>query len=71
MFGVNGFQLLAMLKGDSKKLPPIIFITGSSDKKLEEEAKSSGVFKFFTKHTLTQEALSEAVQNAVLAKISL
>lgn len=67
MYGADGFQLLASLKKENIKLPPIIFITGMHNEDLEESAKSQGVYKYLNKQELTREILYETVKTSVEA----
>lgn len=67
MYGADGFQLLATLKKEYIKLPPIIFITGMHNEILEESAKSQGVYAYLNKQNLSRAGLYEAVENSLKA----
>lgn len=65
MYGADGFQLLAALKREHVKLPPIIFITGMHNDIMEESAKSQGVYAYINKQTISRELLCNTVQDAL------
>lgn len=65
MYGADGFQMLATLKRENAKLPPIIFVTGMHTKTLEESARAQGVHAYLRKQTLRKEDLCKAVEAAL------
>lgn len=65
MYGEDGFQLLASLKNEHKKLPPIIFVTGMHSDLVEGRAKVQGVAAYLQKQSLTKETLNETVERAL------
>lgn len=65
MYGADGFQLLAALKRDREKIPPIIFITGMHNEILEESAHAQGVYAYFNKNILAKEDLYQAIDSAI------
>lgn len=65
MYGEDGFQMLATLKSEHKKLPPILFVTGMHSDIVEGRAKAQGVHAYLQKNSLTKEALYEAVESAL------
>jgi len=67
MYGADGFQLLAALRQEHVKLPPIIFITGMHNKLLEESARSQGVFAYLNKQKLDSNELCTTVRNALMS----
>lgn len=65
MYGADGFQLLATLRHENIKLPPIIFVTGMSSEVLEDHAKAQGVHSYLDKKRMTAKDLCTAVHNAL------
>ncbi len=65
MYGSDGFQLLAALKRDHTKLPPIVFVTGMHNDILEESAKAQGVYRYLNKQTLTSAVFCKTVAEAL------
>ena len=65
MYGSDGFQLLAQLKREQTKLPPILFITGMHNDILEESARAQGVYRYLNKRNLTESQLRRAVDDAL------
>ena len=65
MFGADGFQLLAALKRDHTKLPPIIFVSAMHSDVLSETAKSHNVFCCLDKKKLTQQILITSIKSAL------
>ncbi len=65
MYGTDGFQLLAQLKHEHTKLPPIIFVTGMHNEVMEESARAQGVYQYLSKQTLSSAELCTTVENAL------
>jgi CheY-like chemotaxis protein/DNA-binding XRE family transcriptional regulator len=65
MYGADGFQLLAALKRDHAKLPPIIFVSAMYNDVLVQTAQSQGVFCCLDKNKLTQAKLITSVTEAM------
>lgn len=65
MYGTDGFQLLAMLKREHTKLPPIIFVTGMHNEIMEESAMAQGVRTYLNKQIMAREDLCNAVAKAI------
>lgn len=65
MYGADGFQLLAALKREHSKLPPIIFISAMHNDVLAQTAHSQGVFCCLDKNKLTQPKLITSVTEAM------
>ncbi|HEU5047411.1 MAG TPA: response regulator [Rickettsiales bacterium] len=65
MYGADGFQLLASLKREHAKLPPVVFVTAMHNDILQENAKSQGVSAYLPKQALSRELLCGAVDDAV------
>lgn len=65
MYGADGFQMLAALKQEHLKLPPIIFVTGMHNDMVEKNAKSQGVFAYLNKQKIRSEDLCNAVVQAL------
>lgn len=65
LYGADGFQLLAALKRDHTKLPPIIFVTGMHNEILQQNAVAQGVHAYLNKQNLSQEKLYAAVVDAL------
>lgn len=65
MYGADGFQLLAALRREHTKIPPIIFVTGMHNDVMEESANSQGVHKYLNKQMISKEDLVAAVTSAL------
>lgn len=65
MYGADGFQLLAALKREHARIPPIIFVTGMHSDLVEENARSYGVHKYLNKQSLDKQGLRQAVDEAL------
>lgn len=65
MYGADGFQLLAALRREQVKLPPIIFVTGMHNETMEESAMSQGVYAYLNKQTLSRNDLLQTVERAL------
>lgn len=65
MYGTDGFQLLAALKREHDRLPPIIFVTGMHNEVLEESARSQGVFCYLNKQLLSRTEFCNAIKIAL------
>ncbi len=65
LYGADGFQLLAALRKENVKLPPIIFVTGMHNDILQESANAQGVFAYLNKQKLSKEDLCAAVEGAL------
>lgn len=65
MYGADGFQLLAALKREQAKLPPIIFVTGMHNEILEDSAKSQGVHAYLNKQLLNREEFVSTIESAL------
>lgn len=65
LYGADGFQLLAALKREQEKIPPILFITGMHNETLEANAKSQGVYCYLNKNKLTAIQLCNAASQAL------
>jgi CheY-like chemotaxis protein/DNA-binding XRE family transcriptional regulator len=62
MYGANGFQLLIKMKSTQTKIPPIMFVSATSDPQVERDVRAQGVQFYFNKNQLTQEIFSTAVE---------
>ncbi len=65
MYGADGFQLLAALKRDHTKLPPIVFISAMHNDVLAQTANSQGVFCCLDKNKLTPAKLITSIREAL------
>lgn len=65
MYGADGFQLLAALKKEDIKLPPIIFVTGMHTVDMESNAKAQGVYIYLNKDKVTEEDMHAAVAKSL------
>lgn len=65
MYGADGFQLLAALKREHNKLPPIIFVSAMHNDVLAQTAHSQGVFCCLDKNHMTQAKLITSVTEAL------
>mgnify|MGYP002785237047 CR=1 FL=1 len=65
MYGADGFQLLAALRRDHDKLPPIIFISAMHNDVLAQTAGAQGVFCSLDKNKLTSAKLNTTVMQAL------
>jgi CheY-like chemotaxis protein/DNA-binding XRE family transcriptional regulator len=65
MYGSDGFQLLAEMKRDHARLPPIIFVTGIHSEVLKESAERQGVHAYLDKKSVTKERFNEAIERAL------
>ena len=68
MYGADGFQLLAALRREHVKLPPIVFVTGMHNEILEESAHAQGVYCYLNKQTLSPSQLCKAIDEALKSK---
>jgi len=65
MYGMDGFQLLAEMKKDYTRLPPIVFVTGLHNDVLMECAERQGVSAYIDKKNITREGFCETVERAL------
>lgn len=65
MYGADGFQLLAALKREHTKLPPIIFVSAMHNDVLAQTANAQGVFCCLDKNKLTQTQLNTSITEAL------
>lgn len=65
MYGTDGFQLLAEMKKDHGRLPPIVFVTGLHNDVLKESAEKQGVSAYLNKRNVTREGFYEAIERAL------
>ncbi|MDR3448915.1 MAG: response regulator [Alphaproteobacteria bacterium] len=65
MYGSDGFQMLAEMKKDHVRLPPIVFVTGLHNDVLKESAERQGVAAYLEKKNLTKERFHEAIERAL------
>jgi len=65
MYGMDGFQMLAEMKKDHTKIPPIVFVTGLHNDVLRESAQRQGVCAYLDKKNVTKEGFYAAIDRAL------
>jgi CheY-like chemotaxis protein/DNA-binding XRE family transcriptional regulator len=65
MYGADGFQVIAALRREQLKLPPIIFVTGMHNEDLEQSARAEKVHAYLNKQMIQKEDLYEAIESAL------
>lgn len=70
MYGADGFQLLASLKREHVKLPPVVFVTAMHNDILQENATSQGVSAYLPKQALSRDMFCDAVDGALRRAVS-
>ena len=67
MYGIDGIQMITELKKDYPVIPPIIFVTGMHDHRLEKKVREHNVHAYLNKNVLDQTQMQESVRSAVVA----
>jgi len=65
MYGIDGFQVLAALKEQNERPPPVILVTGMYSDTLEKKAKAQGVAACLDKNLLSRERFYGAIEHAL------
>lgn len=65
MYGMDGFQLLAEMKKDRMRLPPIVLVSAMYNAVLQETAEKQGIRTCLDKKNITKEVLHAAVEHAI------
>ena len=65
MYGKDGFQMLAEMRKDAVRTPPIIFVTAMHSDVIKKDVMALGVHTYLDKKSMTKNKFCEAVLNAV------